>query len=225
MRIGALVGIMMAILVGVILIPVITSRIGQVTERAATESQPLPGGLAAPLSILLFVFVAVLILGAVAWISGVGASDGGSERRARVREVAVKLVKNPKSLIISVKRASSNWIQYTNNLDEFLGVKTVVDGTIDSLYLDGSRRLLINEDSFDWYIADKDPSRDMFKVVGLHKEDSSKNRVYLLGRNVSTEIPYLVEVPTDFLEAACLDCASYAILKNPRNKDLVGNLV
>lgn len=65
MLVAALVGIMMAIVIGVSLLPVITDSLKQVTEDATDEP-----AVEALVSILPYVFVSVVILGAVAWIGG-----------------------------------------------------------------------------------------------------------------------------------------------------------
>lgn len=220
MVIGVVIAIMIAIVVGVNLIPIITGVVENATEGASTTVSSLIG-------ILPYIFVAVILLGAVAWIGGIGTTDRGTDRREKIKEFTIRLVRNPKSLIVSIKRASSSWTQYTNNLDELLGIKTVVaseNNAVEALLLNSDRQLFINEKDYDWYITDKNPNQDMFKVVGLHKEDSAQNKVYLLGRNITTNTPYLVEAPIGYLEATCLDCASY-IVRSTGKRDLIGSLV
>ena len=48
-----------------------------------------------------------------------------------------------------------------------------------------------------WYLVDKEATRDMFKVVGLHKEDKEKNRAYILG--VKENGPCLYEIHPDYI--------------------------
>lgn len=222
MSIGVLIAVMITIVVGVSLIPLVT----EVTTNV-TSSEETPAAVSGVIGVLPYVFVAVIVLGAVAWIGGLGTGDGGSDRRNRVKEFTIKMVRNPKSLVVSIKKASSNWTKYTNNLDELLGIKTVVASeynNVEGLLLNKDKQLFINEDNYDWYITDKNPNQDMFKVVGLHKEDSTQNKVYLLGKNITTNTPYLIEAPIVYLEADCLECAAY-IAKIPSKKDLIGSLV
>ena len=63
MLVAVLIGIMISIVVGVSLVPVIL----EVTDEISS-----PSGLAALVGVLPYVFVAVILLGAVAWIGGQG---------------------------------------------------------------------------------------------------------------------------------------------------------
>lgn len=65
MLIAVLIGIMIAIVVGVALIPTILTTI----DALPTDT---PAGLTALVDVLPYVFVAVILLGAVAWIGGGG---------------------------------------------------------------------------------------------------------------------------------------------------------
>ena len=70
MLVATVIGIMIAIVVGVNLLPMITESV----EEATKDSEDMPAAASALLDILPIVFVAVLILGAVAWIGGSGLS-------------------------------------------------------------------------------------------------------------------------------------------------------
>jgi len=63
MLVAVLIGIMISIVVGVSLLPVILSVTAAITT---------PAGLSALVGVLPYVFVAVILLGAVAWIGGQG---------------------------------------------------------------------------------------------------------------------------------------------------------
>lgn len=73
MSVGALIGIMIAIVVGVSIIPAITSTVDKVVENntamvAAGIVEPLSEGIMRIADILTYVLVAVVIIGAVAWV-------------------------------------------------------------------------------------------------------------------------------------------------------------
>ena len=69
MLVGVLISIMISIVVGVSLVPTIVSSIN--TARVTIAATPnAPVGLAGLLDVLSYVFVAVILLGAVAWIGG-----------------------------------------------------------------------------------------------------------------------------------------------------------
>ena len=78
MLVAVLIGIMISIVVGVSLVPVIvdsTTGIQVLQWNAASTTMTtttLSGGLAALVEVLPYVFVAVILLGAVAWIGGQG---------------------------------------------------------------------------------------------------------------------------------------------------------
>lgn len=67
MLVAVLIGIMISIVVGVSLIPTILTSITAVNASGST-----PPGLMALINVLPYVFVAVILLGAVAWIGGQG---------------------------------------------------------------------------------------------------------------------------------------------------------
>jgi len=209
MMVATLIGIVMAVVVGVSLIPTITSTVDQ-AQQAATTTDPVTGAVTSTmpasavglLDILPIVFVAVILLGAIAWMGGLGSKDGGGERREEV----AKIFKNAKGFVLRIEKSSKQWESYLNNLDELLGIKTVKNDCDDRHMLglmlervSGENLLRIDDKSYDWYIADKASDQDMFKVVGLHKKDTSKNLVYLLGKNEKG--PYLVKLPNEYLES------------------------
>ncbi len=70
MLVAVLIGIMISIVVGISLIPTILDTIDSLPTDA-------PAGLSALVDVLPYVFVAVILLGAVAWIGG-GAGGGGA---------------------------------------------------------------------------------------------------------------------------------------------------
>ena len=69
MMVAVLVGIMIAVVVGISLIPAITSTIANLPSDT-------PAGLTALINVLPYLFVAVILLGAVSWVAR-GMGDGG----------------------------------------------------------------------------------------------------------------------------------------------------
>jgi len=65
MLVGVLISIMISIVVGVSLVPTIVDSI-----NTAKNTPNAPAGLSGLLDVLAYVFVAVILLGAVAWIGG-----------------------------------------------------------------------------------------------------------------------------------------------------------
>ena len=193
MIVAALIRIMIAIVVGVTLMPTITSSISQVEETAAASGEPISGTLSVVLDMIPIIFIAALILGV---ISRIGSS------KEKEKSVTIKLVKNPKGLIVRVERQSKSLglEQYISNLDAYLGIRTVEignQGTEFGLCLTEDNTLQIDP-LYDWYLVNKETDRDMFKVVGLHKEDKTKNRAYILGAKVDG--PCLYEIHTEYVE-------------------------
>jgi len=73
MLVAVLIGIMISIVVGVSLVPVIVDSTGNLTYVTTGGGwTPAPAGLSALVSVLPYIFVAVILLGAVAWIGGQG---------------------------------------------------------------------------------------------------------------------------------------------------------
>lgn len=112
-------------------------------------------------------------------------------------------VKNSKELILRIEKSSQKWAEYTNNLDGVLGIRTInmfaITNDMDGLDLHRDKDLLIHP-RYDWYIADKMPDQAIFKIVGLHKKDASKNLVYLLGKNKELGEPFLTKLPERYIE-------------------------
>jgi hypothetical protein len=205
MLVATLIGIMIAIVVGVNLLPLITETISNVTAEG--DLSPAVSSL---MNVLPYIFVAVIIIGAVAWM--VGSFGGSTEEKEERREKVKAFFKNPREVILRVERASKKWSPYINNLDALLGIKTINDikaGDEYGLSLNAERELYIHP-TYDWYVADKHPDKDIFMVVGLHKEDASLNRVYLLGVSQVNNLPFLVEVPASKLETNCKTCLDWA---------------
>jgi hypothetical protein len=205
-NIAVLIGVMIAIVVSVNLIGPITNSLANVTQNVTQNTTQAGASLISSLvSILLIIFVVVIILGAVAWMVGIGIdSEEKKERRAKVKA----FFRNPREVILRVEKSSRNWSQYTNNLDNLLGIKTINDISAGSEYglsLNEDREVYIHP-AYDWYIADKYPDKDIFKIAGLHKENANLNRVYILGVNEEKKEPFLKEVPNSFLEESCIQC-------------------
>jgi len=205
MLVATLIGVMIAIVVGINLVPVITETISNVTAEGNVST-----GLSGLMSILPMVFVAVIILGAVAFIGG--AIGGSTEERKERREKVRAFFKNPREVILRIEKESKKWSPYTNNLDALLGIKTINDikaGSEYGLSLNGDKELYIHP-AYDWYIADKHPDKDIFKVVGLHKEDANLNKVYLLGVSQVSNAPFLAKIPLSRLYVSCKGCLDWA---------------
>lgn len=191
MKIEVLIGTMVAIVVGVNLIPTITQTISSLPAEATT-------GLGALLGAMPYVFVAVILVGAVAWMENSGSLGSGK------RTVEIELTGNSKKLILSIKRASKNLEPYLNNLDELLGITTIEDTKPGNnfnygLSLTKENKLYISPPTerggaYDWYLTDKRKDQNVFKVVGLHSSDENQNKVYLLGKEQATDKTYLEEV-------------------------------
>jgi len=79
MVIAVLIGVMISIVVGVSLIPMITSSL----EEIVPEGEEPSSALSALVKILPIIFVTVVLLGAVAWIGGRGPDHGSTESKSK----------------------------------------------------------------------------------------------------------------------------------------------
>lgn len=70
MLVGVLISVMISIVVGVSLVPTIVSSVN--TTKAALVGSSAPVGIGGLLDTLTYTFIAVILLGAVAWIGGQG---------------------------------------------------------------------------------------------------------------------------------------------------------
>lgn len=204
MTIAILIGIMIAIVVGVNLIAPVQEATKTITDATTTAiiggqtvSEPTySAGIRGIAGVLPIIFVAVILLASVAWIAQGGEDSGGfsfnfgifGSRKKKVVEITVRT--NSKTTINAVERASESLEPYINNLDELLGIKTIIDNTDSNIALSFSaltNELHINDEEWDWYLTAKQPNENIFKVIGLHKEDASKNVVYVLGKRNSVD--------------------------------------
>lgn len=206
MIISVLISIVIAIVVGVNVMPLIFETVNEATAEGAIEEGSTIAALA---GILPYIFVAVIIIGAVAFI-GSDRSSSGEERR----ETIIRFIKNPKEVILRIERSSKKWEKYLNNLDALLGIKTVEAtskyrmpfgyGTLDGLLLTKDKELYIDSLDYDWYLEDKSAYEDVFKIVGLHKSNAEENKVYLLGVSGMERVPFLTQMSAEkYLEASC----------------------
>ena len=99
---------------------------------------------------------------------------------------------NPRKLVKAVVQASDKLYGYHNNLDELLGVVTT-NRDHSELDLSVENTLWIDNCDYDWYLTAKHSTELAFKVVGLHKTDKAENVVYILGKNSTTKLPYLIQ--------------------------------
>jgi hypothetical protein len=103
-------------------------------------------------------------------------------------------------ILLKVQKQSDKFREYHNNIDELLGIKTTMEVYYESEYLKLKKNVLhINSKNHDWYITDKHEDKLIFKVVGLHKKDESKNTGYLLGKEDSS--PFLYKLNNKYIDS------------------------
>ena len=165
--------------IGVNLLPGLMPAVSSVNTTAGYSSAV--SGLA---GIVPIVFAAMVIFGVLRMMSSFGSSSED--------EVTIRLVKNPKDLVARIRLASQNLSQYINNLDDLLGIKTIIDSDYGAEYglslTDGELYICGGDDIWDWYIVDKHPDKVMFKVVGFNRNDKSQV-AYIIGNEDGK--PYL----------------------------------
>jgi len=89
-------------------------------------------------------------------------------------------------LRIRLEKQSEKYAEYHNNLDALLGIRTINEKLPwDKLENYGliltEANILHIDKSFDWFIVSKVENQNIFKVVGIHKSDTTKNVTYELG--------------------------------------------
>lgn len=122
------------------------------------------------------------------------------------------ITRSPETLALRIEKSSSSLSQYINNLDDLLGIRTcnrTQPRNGKALRLTDRKVLLISQD-YDWYLTAKHSDQDVFKVVGIHKEDDAKNKVYLLGKNEDSGVPFLTPISSVYLEGDLEECAIWA---------------
>ena len=136
----------------------------------------------------------------------------------------IGMSRNSKEIVLRLEKSSEKFSQYINNLDELLGIKTKeLTSVPGGLRLDTWGSLWIDTE-YDWYISDKYPTETIFKVVGLHRDDSLKNLVYLLGRHPISNSTFLAKVSNIYLEGSIDECLLWASRHNCGFNFLVVNV-
>ncbi len=91
-----------------------------------------------------------------------------------------------KELRTKLEVASQKYSQYINNLDKLLGIKTVNGGLSwerpDDYRLVLYYNVLHIDKCYDWFIVDKAEDKNVFKVVGLHKNDDTKKADFMISK-------------------------------------------
>ena len=211
MLVAVLVGLMIAIVVGGNLVTAILDSVNSLPE----DTSPALSGLVNILPLVFVIVIIVIIVGAVAYISN--SVDFSWPSFGRHKEIEVSVTGNSKKFIISIKRASEKLEPYINNLDTILGITTQETTSTQKAALElKNQKLFMSPPTekngvYDWYLTDKLVDQDIFKVVGLHKNDASLNKVYLLGK----------EQDKTFLEEASNTCVTTQISAIPRQSQLV----
>ena len=85
------------------------------------------------------------------------------------------------TLALELEKQSSSLLDYLNNLDTILGIKTLNDNKSKGLIL-VDNTLHVQDDFGSWYIVDKHPTEALFKIVGVSDHGPNQNLVYILGR-------------------------------------------
>lgn len=191
--IAALIGVMIAIVVGVSLMPVITSIISEVETTAEASGQPLSSGMSAMLDILPIIFATVVVLGAVAWIGGNGEGIPIPLPHFKRRE--------GRDLYIYAKKQSEALDEYRNNLDDLIGITTISyegESGVYGLRLTPKTKELKIDPRYHWFLVDKAKDAPLFKIVGFNKKDWKETLVYILGKGEKG--PFLLSIPNNRLQ-------------------------
>jgi hypothetical protein len=129
----------------------------------------------------------IIFIVSVIYVSYRFFSNNVESNKKSKRIVKTKVTTKREKLIERLEEYSQQFEQYHNNLDELLGIKTrIVLARWDKGILDDNSLVLkdgVLEISkyYDWYIIDKHPILNIFKIVGIDKSENDDNVAYLLG--------------------------------------------
>jgi hypothetical protein len=104
------------------------------------------------------------------------------------------------AILAKLEESSKKLEEFTNNLDEVLGIETINDDSVVGLKLDGNK-LYIQDKDWHWYLVDKHPKENIFKIVGVTK-DGTDSVVYVLGKNSKTYKLFLTQVDSKYIDGA-----------------------
>jgi lipopolysaccharide export LptBFGC system permease protein LptF len=208
---GGMMGAMMGIIVGVIAFVVSNAILNNVINNQdvnqTTDSNNIQQSIpSTPISIpvlpiiivissIAFLVISILIIKAIV-----------KYNKNHVKEIKIRVEKNSKKFVSEIEELSKEHKNYLNNIGELLNLE-IVDGGIwitknYGLYLSSDNKRLHVDNHYDWYITDKIidkyPESCSFKVVGLHKEDKSKNVGYVISKDNSGKVS-LLQVPQEYI--------------------------
>lgn len=139
-------------------------------------------------SIIPLLMVIVIILAVFKGMEDIG-DDNPKSAKSRIR----KFVKNSKEFVLKIETSSRKYAKFVQNLDKLLGVKSMQTSNADRP-LELFEDTLKISDEYDWFITDKLDGKYIFKVIGLHKKDTSENVACLLGIDEENNKPKLVQI-------------------------------
>lgn len=106
-------------------------------------------------------------------------------------------------LVTRLEEKSKSLDTYVNNLDLLLGIQTfnAARTIFTGLKLNGN---ILNIDSdWNWYLVDKHPTQDVFKVVGLPKNSKNPSSlVYILGKHKK---PFLLKIDSKYVDNSSVE--------------------
>lgn len=213
MNIAMLIGVMIAIVIGVTFASGIVDTVANTTAQGGN---PLSPAMQTMLDILPVIYVTVIILGAVAWIGG----SATGRRTARGLFESIRL-----HGVFGGFRNSPFLREYFSRrvleisgaeLMQKIGVEAVlIDRLFDNSVTDVEPIDMQERDNwwvdtnYDWYIVEKHPKFEMYKMVGLHKRQRGLNCVYVLGKDSHTETPYMLRCPPEYLKQPIMECVRW----------------
>jgi len=239
MAVSMLIGVMVAVVIAVAIVPTLLSAVNE--EVAPVEEVPISTGLPPQgtdtgvvsefksepasgvegvlVSVLLYVFVIVMILSAVAWLGlsrdrgggggisttlirlrgrfGVFPNSSGLVHYFRAREL--------EETVEAVARVVGTSLLYMSN------VKTASDVGYEPAEFKRGAGELWFDSNFNWYVVEKSADCAMYKVVGLHQNQRGLNCVYLIGRDLHTGTPYVIRCPYEYLKSSMRECVGWSL--------------
>jgi len=200
MVVAILITVMISIVVGINLIPLVNQKAIDITTGGEI---PEGSAMLKLLDILPYIFIVVVILGAIAWIRGESNSISiPLFRRGTSKSDVNRFTEMADRLDVSTKQ-----------LEGIVGVKIeqVTGTTVDPMQYFRDRKIVTVSSEFQWFVVEKHPKYPMYKVVGLHPSNRNLNCAYLFGIDSHTKDPYLLRVPNTYLHRSVEDCARWCV--------------
>jgi len=87
---------------------------------------------------------------------------------------------------------------------------------LDEIAIEGNK--LTTPGGSQFFVMEKHPNFNMYKVIGVHHTDAEQDSVYLIGKDAHTGTPYILRSPPRYIRKPLMECLRWNIGMTNRDK-------